>query len=123
MKCEYDPKVCNACNQELRLKACGGCNIAKYCSRYCQMEDWSVRHRQDCLSIWQLQMKICQKDSPKCKVDVIMVETQQIWGVFLQSNCLETCYESVMQECNFVQMLTECKWHHRDAMFNCCSVL
>ena len=50
-KCEYDPKVCNACNQELRLKVCGGCNIAQYCSRYCQMKDWTARHRQDCLSI------------------------------------------------------------------------
>ena len=51
MKCEYDPKVCNACNQELRLKACGGCNIAKYCSRYCQVKDWSTQDRQDFLSI------------------------------------------------------------------------
>ena len=54
MKCEYDPKVCNACNQELMLKTCGGCNIAKYHSRYCKMKDWSTRHREDCLSIQQL---------------------------------------------------------------------
>jgi len=39
---------CKVCDSEENLKACGGCQTIKYCSRECQQKDWS-EHKEFCL--------------------------------------------------------------------------
>ena len=41
--------LCDNClKTSSNMKRCKGCNIAKYCSRDCQANDWKVRHKAQC---------------------------------------------------------------------------
>ena len=58
--CDYDPKFCNSCgkqgtSQELALKNCSKCKVARYCSQQCQTKDWVKRHKTDCKEIKRLE--------------------------------------------------------------------
>ncbi|RPD64069.1 hypothetical protein L226DRAFT_371797 [Lentinus tigrinus ALCF2SS1-7] len=46
--------VCHECSspsgEGTQLRKCGGCSIAIYCSKECQREAWTRRHRNECSS-------------------------------------------------------------------------
>lgn len=40
---------CTVCKKRLdRVQVCADCRVAQYCSRECQKQDWSIRHRNEC---------------------------------------------------------------------------
>lgn len=44
--------ICNADDcTEIATKTCGKCNIARYCSRSCQVADWKSTHKKSCESL------------------------------------------------------------------------
>ena len=49
VECQY--KHCHKTGEilEQKLKKCGGCGIARYCSRLCQKRDWVAFHRATCV--------------------------------------------------------------------------
>jgi hypothetical protein len=40
----FQVSVCWNCGRPA-LETCSGCNLAKYCSRFCQHKDWDTHHR------------------------------------------------------------------------------
>ena len=62
---EYDSQRCSSCRREKtnrKLKICAGCVCAKYCSKACQVEDWSVQHKGRCNEIRRLREMVYEAD-------------------------------------------------------------
>ena len=62
---KYDSKRCSSCRREKtnrKLKICAGCVCAKYCSKACQVEDWSVQHKGRCNEIRRLREMVYEAD-------------------------------------------------------------
>ncbi|XP_013774239.1 uncharacterized protein LOC111083001 isoform X2 [Limulus polyphemus] len=43
--------ICGISKSEKKLLKCGKCNVAKYCSKDCQISDWKRRHNEWCQAI------------------------------------------------------------------------
>ena len=56
----HDPYHCSMCGISTpdKMKFCSKCDLARYCSRKCQTEDWKKSHKVSCHEIVSLRHSI-----------------------------------------------------------------
>ena len=93
---EYDPKACSHCKKSLpvdQLKKCNKCQVAKYCSKPCQVSDWKQKHMRHCKEMMRLKEAVAgggnavASPAPSGALDGKSIQVEQ--GIEYYHACIE----------------------------------
>ena len=78
---EHDPKRCCSCSKHQtnrKFRTCAKCACAMYCSKTCQVKDWSVRHNKRCAEIKRLRELLYESAGRSVTYEGSMPDTPDI---------------------------------------------
>ena len=86
----HTPFYCSKCNTHSpnkKLKLCAGCSVARYCSKKCQIEDWTCKHRDDCREICRSRSILCGVKTPEQAEEEVATNVTHKHGMFQKQLC------------------------------------
>ena len=124
---QHDPYHCSSCGISApdKMKFCSKCDLARYCSRKCQIKDWETSHRLSCHEIVSLRHSILRV-SEECEDQKVLLTMKSRGDLRVKrallgarhfpnycSNCVINVPDKVCSKCEVARYCSrECQIEH-----------